>query len=168
VALLDIIPTYEMWSNANASSAMRSYHWYFLAQPAPLPERLISAAPEFFVSWTLKNWAASGFEFDAESMQDYIACFSDPASIHATCEDYRAGWTCDREYDAADQGRRIAASILVLWGEQYGVAKAGPLKIWANWAEDVRGHSLRCGHFLCEEAPAETAAALFQFFSRLA
>jgi haloacetate dehalogenase len=165
LALLDIIPTYEMWANANAASAMRSYHWYFLAQPRPLPEQLIGNAPEFFVRWTLKSWAAPGFEFDSESLQDYIACFSDPACIHATCEDYRAGWNRDREHDAADHDRKIAAPVLVLWGEQYGVAKSEPLKVWSNWAENVRGYALPCGHFLCEEAPAATADAVSQFLS---
>jgi haloacetate dehalogenase len=165
LALLDIVPTCDMWANANAASAMKSFHWYFLAQPRPLPEQLIGNASDFYLRTILKSWAGHGFSFDPESLQDYGASFSDPACIHATCEDYRAGWTCDRQYDEADRGRKITAPMLVLWGEQYGIGKADPLAIWSKWAEDVRGQSLPCGHFLCEEAPHATAEALGEFFS---
>jgi haloacetate dehalogenase len=166
LAVLDIIPTTATWAAAHARSAMASYHWYFLAQPAPLPETLLAADPAFFIRWTLRTWAADDFTFDAESLDDYIRCFSDPACIHATCEDYRAGWTRDREYDDADQGRRlIEAPMLALWGEQGNTARAEPLTVWARWARDVRGHAVGGGHFLPEEAPEETASALGAFFA---
>lgn len=165
VAILDIIPTSETWAAANAHSAMRAYHWYFLAQPRPFPETLIGSDPEHFIRHTLKSWAGAGFAFDERNLADYIACFGDPACIHATCEDYRAGWTCDRAHDEQDIGRKIAAPLLMLWGEQYSLAKAKPLDTWARWADRVEGRQLPGGHFQCEEAPDETAAALLSFFS---
>jgi haloacetate dehalogenase len=131
LAVMDILPTAEMWGRANARSAMGAYHWYMLAQPAPLPETLIGADPAFFIRHTLQSWAAQGFQFDPTSLEDYVTCFSDAASIHGSCEDYRAGWTRDRALDEADRqaGRRVTAPVLLLWGEQYSVAKAGPLEV---------------------------------------
>ncbi len=166
VAVLDIIPTTATWAAAHARSAMASYHWYFLAQPEPLPETLLAADPAFFIRWTLRTWVADDFVFDADSLDDYVACFSDPACIHATCEDYRAGWTRDREYDDADEGRHlIEPPLLALWGEEGNTARAEPLTVWARWARNVRGHAVPGGHFLPEEAPDETAAALGEFFA---
>lgn len=157
LAVLDIVPSAEMWANATAQSAMGAYHWYMLAQPAPLPETLLSGDPEFFIHHTLKSWAAEGFTFDPDALLDYIESFRDPASIHATCEDYRAGWTRDRENDEADRGkRRITAPLLVIWGRDYSVAKARPVETWRAWADDVTGVEVSGGHFQCEEAPAET------------
>jgi haloacetate dehalogenase len=165
LAILDVIPTGEVWANATAASAMRAYHWYFLAQPSPLPETLIARDPDFFLDWTLRSWAAPGFCFDAESLDDYRACFCDPESIRASCEDYRAGWGPDRAADDADRGHtKISAPVLVLWGEQYGVAAAKPVQTWRKWADIVHGHSVPGGHFICEEAPEHVAAALAQFF----
>lgn len=165
LAMLDIVPTAEMWANATAASAMRSYHWYFLAQPKPMPETTIGGDPEYYLRWTLQSWAAPGFEFDPDAMADYIACFRDPAAIHAACEDYRAGWSVDRENDEADRGKRkIDAPLLVLWAEQYGVSKANPVQTWQQWASDVQGVAVPGGHFVLEEAPEQTVAALVKFF----
>ncbi|KIZ40675.1 MULTISPECIES: alpha/beta hydrolase [Rhodopseudomonas] len=166
IAVLDVVPTAEMWAAANSGSAMAAYHWYMLAQPAPLPETLLAGDPDFFVRHTLADWAADGFAFDPANMEDYIACFRDPACIHGTCEDYRAGWTRDREADEADRGkRRITAPLLVVWGRDYSVAKAKPVETWQRWADSVIGQEVPGGHFQCEEAPAETLAALLGFFT---
>jgi haloacetate dehalogenase len=167
IAVLDILPTAEMWATANASSAHKAYHWYMLSQPYPLPERLLGRDPIFFLEWTLKSWAAEGFEFAKANLEDYRVCFSDPASIHASCEDYRAGWTCDRNHDEADRNaRRIEAPLLVIWGEQYGLAKADPVGTWRKWAERVEGQAVRGGHFQLEEAADQTAATLLNFLKR--
>ncbi len=166
LALLDILPTAEHWAKANAESAMQQYHWYMLAQERPLPETLIGGDPDFFYRWTLQSWAGKGFTFDPESLADYLACFSDKASIHASCEDYRAGWTVDREHDEADRNVcKIMAPTLLLWGEQYSVAKAGPLQVWSHWVKNLHGHAIPGGHFGPEEAPDEVAAALLSFMS---
>lgn len=166
LGLLDVIPTGDMWARANAMSAMGAYHWYMLAQPSPLPETLIRADPDFFVRWTLKKWAGRDFSFDAQSLEDYLTCFKHPAAIHGSCEDYRAGWGADRAADEADRGeRRITVPLLVLWGEQYGLAKARPLETWRDWADDVRGHAVSGGHFIAEEAPDAIITAFREFFA---
>jgi haloacetate dehalogenase len=164
IVILDIVPTAEVWRATNASSAMRSVNWYLLAQPRPLPETLLGANPEFYVRHLLADWAAAGFAFDPANMADYIECCSDPARIHGACEDYRAGWTRDREMDEADRGKRkIRVPLLVLWGKEYSVARAQPLATWREWADEVSGQELPGGHFQCEEAPAETIRALLDF-----
>lgn len=167
LAVLDIIPTADLWARANAESAMRMYHWFFMARPAPLPETLIGGAAEFYLRTTLASWAAPGFSFPEANMTDYVACFSDPRAIHATCEDYRAGWSVDRTDDDADRGRRkISAPLLVVWSEEFSVAAAEPLPTWSAWADSVEGHAVPGGHFVCEEQPERVAASLLQFFAR--
>jgi haloacetate dehalogenase len=167
LAVLDILPTADVWSRADAASAMRMYHWFFLAQPQPLPETLIGAAPDYFLRTIMHSWAGKGFKFDAASMADYVACFSEPASIHATCEDYRAGWGVDREHDAADRGvRRITVPLLIVWSEEFSVARGEPLKTWSTWADSVEGHAVPGGHFVCEEQPAAVLASLQRFLAR--
>lgn len=166
VAVLDIVPTAEVWARADAEAAMRMYHWFFLARAQPLPERLIGSDPEFFLRTTLDSWAGPGFIFDTANMADYVACFADPASIHASCEDYRAGWGIDRAHDEADRGRRkIGAPLLVVWSEGFSVARAEPLKTWSAWAESVEGCAVPGGHFVCEEQPQRVGALLQDFFA---
>jgi haloacetate dehalogenase len=167
LAVLDILPTAEVWAGARAESAMRMYHWYFLAQPRPLPETLIGGDAEFFLRYTLASWADERFQFDAASMADYVACFSDPACIHASCEDYRAGWAVDRAHDEADRGNKlITAPLLAIWSDAFGLAKAQPLKTWGEWAERIEGHAVPGGHFVCEEQPEKVRASLMRFFDK--
>jgi haloacetate dehalogenase len=166
LAVLDIIPTAEVWARADAEAAMRMYHWFFLARPHPLPEKMIGGDPEFFLRLTMQSWAAPGFSFDPTNMADYVACFSDPASIHASCEDYRAGWGIDRALDEVDKGKRkIAAPVLLVWSEGFSVARAEPLKTWSHWAENVEGHAVPGGHFVCEEQPQQVLKLLQRFFA---
>jgi haloacetate dehalogenase len=167
LAVLDILPTADVWAQADAAGAMRMYHWFFLAQPPPLPESLIGADPDSFLRTIVRSWAGEGFQFDAANMDDYVACFSNPASIHASCEDYRAGWGVDREHDDADRGvRRIAAPLLVIWSEGFSVARGEPLKTWSAWADSVEGHAVPGGHFVCEERPADVLASLKRFLAK--
>lgn len=164
LAVLDIIPTADMFARADAAAAMKAYHWYMLAQPHPLPETLIAADPAFFLRWTLQSWAAPGFAFNPDNVADYIACFT-PDAIHATCEDYRAGYTLDRAYDEADRGRnRITAPLLALWGGGHSLAAGNPLEAWRAWATQPQGQAVPGGHFIPEEAPDEAAAAFIKFF----
>ena len=161
------VPTADAWAGADAEAAMRMYHWFFLARPRPLPETLIGGHPEFYLRHTLESWAGKGFVFDAASLTDYIACFSDPAAIHASCEDYRAGWGVDRAHDEADRGNKlIKAPLLVIWSEAFGLARTQPLKRWGEWAERVEGHAVAGGHFVCEEQPAQVGQSLLRFFER--
>jgi haloacetate dehalogenase len=167
LATLDIVPTHTTFNAVDRTMAMGTFHWFFLAQPHDLPERLIGGAPEYFLTTLLARWSGSGLApFGAEALAEYVRCF-DAATIHATCEDYRAGATIDYALDGEDLGRRmIACPVLALWGagrrnrHRYDV-----LTEWRRWAADVRGHALDCGHFLPEEAPDETGAALSEFLT---
>jgi haloacetate dehalogenase len=168
LAVLDIVPTYTTWKRMEMSRGLKTYHWFFLAQPDGLPERLIAADPAYYLKEKLRRWSGSVDAFPGSIVADYIRCFSDPACIHATCEDYRAGATIDFEHDKADYGtRKISCPMLALWGER-GFGKGSddspsPLADWREWADDVRGGPIRCGHFLPEEAPEETLKALEEF-----
>jgi haloacetate dehalogenase len=169
IAVLDIVPTAHMWAGMDAARAMTTYHWMFLAQPAPFPETLIGASARDFVDWTLASWTKdkSLACFPPASLDAYRAALTGPANIHAFCEDYRAGATLDRAHDEADRaaGRKIAAPLLALWGHAGIPAKGrSPLDVWREWASDAHGHGLDCGHFLPEEAPHATLAALLDFF----
>jgi haloacetate dehalogenase len=168
LALIDIIPTAARWRSLNAQEAMKAYHWTFLAQPEPLPERLISGAAPFFVDHTLASWTAAKnlSAFDARALAHYRAALNEPSRIHATCEDYRAGATLDRADDEADQsaGKKITAPLLVLWGGRgLGGGDASTLDIWRQWATQVQGQPIEGGHFLPEENPEATLEALLAF-----
>jgi haloacetate dehalogenase len=168
LAVLDMVPTVETWARMDRRLGLETYHWMFLAQPADLPERLIGADPDYFLRWTLDSWAGRPDAFDLRALAEYHRAFRDPGVIHATCEDYRAGATIDVEDDAADRDhRRIACPVLTLWAEDKG-AEPGwdSVAVWRDWARDVRGQPVPSGHFLPEETPAETLAALEPFLAR--
>jgi haloacetate dehalogenase len=161
LAVLDIVPTSEAFRRADMAFALNYWHWFFLAQPADLPERLIQADPEAF-------YVRRGAHlFAPEALAEYRRCFHDPATIHAMCEDYRAGATVDFALDEVDRGqRRIACPVLVLWGRRGQLESAyDVLAVWRDWADDVRGRALDCGHYLPEEAPDETYTELHRFFA---
>jgi haloacetate dehalogenase len=170
LALLDIVPTAEMWRGMGAARAMAVYHWLFLAQPEPLPETLIGGASREYVDHTLASWtkAKSLEAFDPRALAHYRAFFAEPARIHACCEDYRAGATLDWRYDEADlaAGRTIDIPVLALWGDA-GLPAQGenPLDVWRRWAPQAQGRAIDAGHFLPEEAPEATAEALVEFLA---
>lgn len=167
LAVLDIIPTGEAFARGGRDFGLGYYHWFFLAQPAPLPERLIAADPDWFWRWHTDR-GPQGF-FHEAALADYLACFRDPETVRAICEDYRAAASIDCEHDAADKaaGRRIRCPLLALWGAKARLeAWYDTLAVWREWADDVSGCSLPCGHYLPEEAPAETTAELLAFFTR--
>jgi haloacetate dehalogenase len=160
LAVLDILPTGEHLRRADMQFALGYWHWFFLAQPYDLPERLINAQPDQFFIFGRKS------VFTPEALAEYLRCYHNPATIHAICEDYRAGATYDFALDEADRGkRRIACPVLALWGGQGFVGKSyDALAIWRDWADDVRGRALDCGHYLAEESPDDTYAAFHDFF----
>ena len=170
LAVLDIVPTGEMWSGMDAARAMQVYHWMFLAQPEPLPETLIARAPREYVDHTLASWTGDkSLDCFADALADYRAAFADPQRIHAMCEDYRAGATIDRDHDrratsapAARSPRRCSRSGAIT---AFPPPATSPLDIWRGWAENVRGHGVPGGHFLPEESPGRTLRALIDFFS---
>jgi haloacetate dehalogenase len=165
LAVLDIVPTGEVWRRANAEWALRAYHWPFLAQPAPMPETLIGKDPVCYLEHTLASWARPRdlSPFAPEALEHYRALLRDPARVHAVCEDYRAGAGIDRALDDADMaaGRRIACPTLVLYASHY--LAGSPLDIWRAWCTEVAGAAIASGHFLAEENPDETLAALVPF-----
>ena len=166
LSVLDIAPTATMYDRTDMAFAKGYYHWFFLIQPAPLPERMIGADPEFFLRQKMVHWGRSGAEIYApEAMAEYIHYFSDPATIHATCEDYRAAATIDLVHDG--QNARITCPVLALWGAKGLVGRLyDVVGTWQEKATDVRGHALPCGHFLPEEQPDLTAQALIDFFAQ--
>lgn len=165
---IDILPTVEVWEAMRWQSAIGSYHWAFLAQPAPLPETLIAADPASYVEHTLSSWTADKTlaAFAPEALHHYRVALTSPERIHAVCEDYRAGATYDRLADAESRagGQVIACPALVLWGSDYiGKGASKPLEVWRRWAPGVIGQEIRSGHFLAEENPSDTLAALLPF-----
>jgi len=168
LAVLDLVPTWEAYTRADMAFGMSYFHWFFLSQPFDLPERLIAADPEFYWRRHTSREPKGPDFFAADALSDYLRCFRDPATIHAVCEDYRAAASIDMEHDDADRraGRRIEPPVLALWGGRGRLeAWYDVLAIWREWARDVRGRALDCGHYLPEERPDEVAAALEAFFS---
>ncbi len=167
LAVLDIAPTYEMYTTTDMEFATAYYHWFFLIQPFDFPERLIGADPAYYIRTKLARWSADPTVFPPEVVAEYIRCFSDPATIHATCEDYRAAATIDLRHDEVDKAtKKVVCPLLVLWGAKGVVArKYDVLKVWRDRAEDVRGQTIPSGHYLPEEAPDQTFEALSKFLA---
>jgi haloacetate dehalogenase len=167
-AVLDIVPTRTVFQATDQALAMGYYHWFFLSQPAPLPERLIGADPLFYLHHALARWSATQdlTPFAPEALASYERAFTDPATIHATCNDYRAAATLDLAHDEADRDHRIACPLLVLWGEHGLMHRT--FDVLATWQEKatapVTGHPVASGHFLPEENPDATLEALLGFF----
>jgi haloacetate dehalogenase len=164
LAVLDIVPTYHVFATADKNLATAYYHWFFLIQPYDLPEHLIGADPDYYLGKKLGGWGPGVKVFAPEAYAEYQRCFRDPATIHASCEDYRAAATIDLTHDEADRDRKVEHPLLALWGENGVVERLyDPLDVWRRYASDVRGRSLPTGHFLAEEKPEETAEELISF-----
>ncbi len=163
--VMDIAPTRYVFNHTDQQLATGYYHWFFLIQPDGLPERMIGADPGYYLTEKLKRWSAPGAVFAEAAVAEYVRCYSRPESIHAACEDYRAGASIDLVHDDADQNTKVKCPLLVLWGEQGFVNRTyNVLDVWQQHAEHVEGRALDCGHFLPEEAPAAVCDALLQFF----
>jgi haloacetate dehalogenase len=161
LAVLDIIPTGEVWRRFDAAWAFRYWHWLFLAQPEPLPERWIGLDPEAYY------FRGDRSIFAPEALAEYLHHVHEPDHVHAMCEDYRAGATIDRQHDDQDRsaGKRISCPVLALWSEREELNElCDVLEVWREWADDVRGRALDSGHYLAEEQPDEVASELTSFF----
>lgn len=165
ISVLDIVPTYKIFAEVDRALATGYYHWFFLIQGDGLPETMIGADPAYYLRTTLGKWGAKSGAFTGEAMAEYVRCFSDPATIHGSCEDYRAGATIDLRHDEADMDAKVACPLQALWGAKGLMhGRFDVLAAWRERASDVSGKPLDCGHFLPEEAPDETVEALRGFF----
>lgn len=156
MVLLDIAPTLAMYNKTTEQFARSYWHWFFLIQPAPLPERLIEADPGAYITDVMGRRSAGLAPFDPRALGEYRRCLALPGTAHGLCEDYRASAGIDLEHDRADiaAGRRLATPLLVLWGEQGVVHRCfKPLEEWKMVAQEVSGQALPCGHYIPEEVP---------------
>jgi haloacetate dehalogenase len=172
LAVLDVVPTLEAFERADARLALAFWPWSLLAQPAPLPERLIAGAPDAVIDDAASQWGTDAASFSPEARAAYVAALENPAHVHAVCEEYRAAAALDVEHDKADrQARhRITCPTLALWAagsalDRWYADAGGPLGIWRGWAENVSGHAVAGGHFFPEQCPRETVRALRTFFT---
>ena len=169
LCVLDIAPTLDMYAATDMAFARAYYHWFHLIQPAPLPETMIGGCAREYLHAKLGGWGTGGLaHLEPRALAEYERCFCRPEAIHAACEDYRAAAGIDLEHDRASraQGQRLACDLRVLWGARGVVQRQfDPLALWrAQCDGTVDGRALDCGHFLPEEQPEQTAAALREFF----
>jgi haloacetate dehalogenase len=163
LAVLDIVPTLDAWERADRDWILDYWHWAFLAQPAPIPERLLAAEPDAY-------YLPDRSIFHPAALDDYLRAVHRPEVVHTMCEDYRAGASVDVEIDAADRAsdRRIGCPIHVLWSRRDLGRWHDVLDVWRRWAADaaaVTGRELEAGHYLAEEAPDAVADELLRFLA---
>jgi len=169
LTVMDISPTLKMYQSTDMAFARAYYHWFFLIQPAPLPEKMLRAVGPTYVLGRVGRGKSGLKSFSKAALREYARAFSDPRTIHATCEDYRAAAGIDLIHDRKDLKRKLAIPVLALWGK-LGVVEAqfNCLADWREVARDVRGRALDCGHFLPEEKPAEVLRELERFLAKCA
>ena len=168
LTVLDISPTLKMYQSTNMAFARAYYHWFFLIQPAPLPEKMIFSMGVKYILGRIGRGRSGLKHFSKAAQREYVRCFRDPRTIHATCEDYRAAATIDLVHDKQDLRKKLKMPVMAIWGKQ-GVVEAlfDCLADWREVAVDVRGRALACGHFIPEEKPTELVAELRRFWKGL-
>jgi haloacetate dehalogenase len=169
LAVLDIVPTADVWARADDRLALAYWHWGFLAQPPPLPERLIAGDPDAFFDHHLRTiglGAAPG-RYPETVVNAYRRQLGDPHAVEAICEDYRAGASIDRELDEADRGRQIECPVLCLWAGRGALELfyGDVLEVWRPWAPHLTGRPVNASHFLVEDEPDEVARELTEFLA---
>ena len=166
LSVLDIVPTSHVFDNTSALLARRYYHWFFLIQSFPHPETMIGKDPEYYIRSKLKMWGSNNDYLTEDIINEYLRCFT-PETIHASCEDYRAGASIDLVHHKEDAGKKIICPLQVLWGVKATVEELyDPIKVWEDWADNVEGESIDCGHFLPEEKPIETYESIYKFLNK--
>ena len=165
LAVLDIAPTLSMYENTDMRFAKAYYHWFFLIQPAPLPETLIGVDPEFYLRRKIGSWGASGNVHTPRALQEYLRCFQND-TIHASCEDYRAAATIDLDHDRADADKKLSIPVLALSGASSFVGNTIDIEAaWQTVCENLTIGQVQGGHFLAEESPDELLDFCLPFFS---
>ena len=165
--LLDIAPTLAMYEGTTEAFARAYWHWFFLIQPSPTPERAIEADPAAWVREGMGTRHAGLAPFAPEALAEYERCLALPGSAAAVCEDYRASATIDLDHDRADRAanRRVRQPLRVLWGERGVVEQCfDVMTLWRAVADDVSGRALPCGHYIAEELPEALLAEAHAFF----
>jgi haloacetate dehalogenase len=166
ICVIDIAPTATMYARTDKEFATRYFWWFFLIQPAPLPEHMIGADPQFFLRKHIDGQVKTPGATEPAALAEYLRCYNDPATRHAICEDYRAAATIDLTHDAADADRKVTAPLLAIWGAKGTVgALYDVLATWRDKATHVEGRAFDCGHTLQEERPEETLTTLMAFFA---
>ncbi|MBE7209866.1 MAG: alpha/beta hydrolase [Gluconacetobacter diazotrophicus] len=169
LASLAVVPTLHAMQAVDHRAAWRAFHWFFLSQPADLPERMLAVDPDNFIDQAIERMTGGRDVIEPAAREAYRAAFRDPAVRHAICEDYRAAVEEDLALDAADRdaGRRLACPVLALWpDEDLAPGAPTPVTVWRRWATEVSGRATGGGHLQPEDAPAEVLAALEPFLSR--
>lgn len=163
-ASLAVVPTLDAWDAADMRFGLANFHWFLLAQPFDLPERLLSADPDAFIDAALARMAGGIDHIDTVALSAYRRAFRNPSVRRAMCEDYRAAAHEDLAHDTADRaaGTMLYCPVLALWPDSFG-GEHSPLDIWRRWASNVSGKALRAGHLLPEECPGEVTAELLAF-----
>jgi haloacetate dehalogenase len=152
-----------MYRSTTMQFAKAYYHWFFLIQEAPLPERMLAGQTPWYILGRLGRGPSKLKHFDKRAVAEYVRAFRDPRTIHATCEDYRAAATIDLVHDKQSKSK-IRMPVLALWGRQGVIAALFDcLADWREVATDVRGRALQCGHFIPEEKPKELLTELRRF-----
>ena len=167
LTVMDIVPTHALFMDTNRHIAGAYWHWYFLSQPEPFPERLIGNDADFFYETCLVGWGAAKIgDFDPELLAAYRRSWRDPAMIHGSCSDYRAAASIDLEHDAADIDRKVACPTLVFYGASGVMARLFDLALeWRKRCAGVVNATLPGGHFFVDQFPAETARTLLGFLT---
>jgi haloacetate dehalogenase len=167
LAVLNIVPTVDQFERMAAEASLEYWPWFFMAQPPPFAERVVSASAEYVVRDILESWVAARGAIPADATERYVRAFT-PAAISGMCAEFRASFHVDRAMDAEDRerGRKIRCPVLVHWGAEEGAMSDGPLRVWRRWADAVEGGPLQSGHFIPEEAPDALADSLRSFLAR--
>jgi haloacetate dehalogenase len=164
LGVLNIVPTVDQFEQMAEGAAVEYWPWFFLAQPPPFAERVIAGSAEYVVRDILSSWTATPDAISPDSVDRYARAFT-PEAISGICADYRASFHIDRQMDAEDReaGHKIQCPVLVHWGAAEDAMSEGPLSVWRQWADDVRGGPVPSGHFIPEEVPEELTASLRSF-----
>ena len=165
LVVLDIVPTYKVFQSINQKIATASFHWFFLIQKPPIPETMLGNNVEL---WLKTVWFKGILPsaIDPQAYAEYLRCFSDPAMIRSTCEDYRAGASVDLEHDKADLDHKIDCPVLVVWGSRGHLPQLyDPVEAWKERALNVTGRTVQSGHFIAEENPQTLLEELGSFLS---
>lgn len=167
LAVLDIAPTREMYQNVTDEFARAYWHWYFLIQPAPFPEKMIMADTDAYLEHKCGLGATDISVFDPEAMEAYRVAYRNPETVHASCEDYRAAASIDIDHDNEDDQhqRRVSCPMLVLWGKEGVIERCfDPIALWQMRADNVSGRAMPGGHYLAEQHPQIIVDELVRFF----